>query len=80
MKKFKYDIQEALESQNINNRVFPNVVYSDFLILEESKGIIAFLFLDKYWIAERFFKGEFVKYNNNYGFINEDISELNKFA
>ncbi|CAK92523.1 unnamed protein product (macronuclear) [Paramecium tetraurelia] len=71
MKKFQTDIVEALEQQNIQ-RNYPKVVYSDFLILEESK--------DKYWIAERFFKGEFVKYNNNYGFINEDTSELNKFA
>ncbi|CAD8140407.1 unnamed protein product [Paramecium octaurelia] len=71
MKKFTADIEEAKELQNIH-RKFPNVVYSDFLILEESK--------DKYWIAERFFKGEFVKYNNNFGYINEDPSDLNKFA
>ena len=25
--------------------------------------------LDKYWIAERFFKGVFEKYNNNDGYI-----------
>ncbi|CAD8145910.1 unnamed protein product [Paramecium pentaurelia] len=72
MKKFKSDISDALEQQNFQKNEYPNVVYSDFLILEETKN--------KYWIAERFFKGEFVKYNNNYGYINEEITNLNKFA
>ncbi|CAD8046726.1 unnamed protein product [Paramecium primaurelia] len=72
MKKFKNDIADALEQQNFQKNEYPNVVYSDFLILEETKN--------KYWIAERFFKGEFVKYNNNFGYINEEITNLNKFA
>ncbi|CAD8209835.1 unnamed protein product [Paramecium octaurelia] len=72
MKKFRADVEEALEQKNCHNLKFPNVVYNDCLILMESKN--------KFWIAERIFKGEFVKYNNNYGYINEDITELNKFA
>lgn len=36
--------------------------------------------LDSFWIAERFFNGEFVKYNNNFGFIEEDINDMNKMA
>lgn len=57
------DIKKALEEKGEIN-IYPNVIYSDFLILEERQ--------DSYWIAERFFKGEFVKYNNNYGYINDD--------
>ncbi|CAK81359.1 unnamed protein product (macronuclear) [Paramecium tetraurelia] len=67
----KADIDEALKQQNLNNCKFPDAVYSDCLILMDSQN--------KYWIAERFLKGEFVKYNNNYGYINECITELNKF-
>ncbi|CAD8046871.1 unnamed protein product [Paramecium sonneborni] len=72
MKKFKQDIQDAKDQQKILDFKYPNVIYSDFLILKEKQ--------DRYWIAERFFKGEFVKYNNNYGYINDDITEINKFA
>ncbi|CAD8154602.1 unnamed protein product [Paramecium pentaurelia] len=72
MKKFKNDISDALEQQNFKKNLYPNVVYSDLLILEETK--------DKFWIAERIFKGDFVKYNNNYGYINEEITEINNFA
>ncbi|CAD8131993.1 unnamed protein product [Paramecium octaurelia] len=72
MKRFVSELQEKAGEKQINIKI-PPVIYSDFLILEESKN--------SFWIAERFFKGEFVKYNNNYGFINEDhTAELNKFA
>lgn len=49
-----------------------NVCYSDFLILKESNTA--------FWIAEKFFNGEFVKYNNNFGYINDEGSSLNKIA
>ncbi|CAD8067348.1 unnamed protein product [Paramecium sonneborni] len=71
MNKFINELQEKSLQKNKNIRI-PNVNYSDFFILQESK--ICF------WIAERFQKGEFVQYNNNYGFINEEFTELNKFA
>ncbi|CAD8150346.1 unnamed protein product [Paramecium pentaurelia] len=72
MKKFVDDLQQQ-KSEKYVNIAIPSVIYSDFLILEESKN--------SFWIAERFFKGEFVKYNNNYGYINSDDKlELNKFA
>lgn len=39
--------------------------------------IIKLLYQDKFWIAERFFDGEFIKYNNNWGFILGDESIMN---
>lgn len=38
------------------------------------------LIIDKYWLAERFFEGNFVKYNNNFGFVNRSTDEANKIA
>ncbi|CAK84497.1 unnamed protein product (macronuclear) [Paramecium tetraurelia] len=46
--------------------------YSDFLILQEHDS--------SFWIAERFFKGDFVKFNNNYGYINPNNNILNNIA
>ena len=40
--------------------------YTDFLILEELNKITN---KNEYWLAEKFFKGEFKKYNNNDGYI-----------
>ena len=36
--------------------------------------------LDHFWIAERFFEGEFVKYNNNFGFLSREKNDLNKIG
>ncbi|CAD8140620.1 unnamed protein product [Paramecium pentaurelia] len=72
MKKFITELQEQAIEKKKNIKI-PSVIYNDLLILEESQN--------SFWIAERFFKGDFVKYNNNYGYINEDYKkELNKFA
>ncbi|CAD8140627.1 unnamed protein product [Paramecium pentaurelia] len=72
MKKFITELQEQAIEKDKNIKI-PSVIYNDLLILEESQN--------SFWIAERFIKGEFDKYNNNYGFINEDYqTELNKFA
>ncbi|CAD8077917.1 unnamed protein product [Paramecium primaurelia] len=60
---------EKLRSQNDKIMM---VQYTDFLILEENKK--------KYWIAERFFQGNFKKYNNNDGYICEENSELNAIS
>lgn len=38
------------------------------------------IYLDKIWLAERFFKGDFEKYNNNDGYINEADIPLNRLA
>ena len=46
----------------------PKLAYSDFLILEDKPSITILYELDSYWIAERFFSGDFVKYNNNFGY------------
>ena len=35
---------------------------------------------EKFWIAERYFDGEFIKYNNNWGFINDKLIPLNQLA
>lgn len=59
---------------------FLDVVYSNILVLKESNSIIYKIFIAKYWIAERYFEGEFEKYNNNYGFINTSTNDLNHFA
>ena len=47
------------------------MAYSDLLLLEEN---------GEYWIAERFFSGEFKKYNNNFGFILDEDDPLNHVA
>jgi myosin protein heavy chain len=44
------------------------------------RNSINILYLDSYWIAERYFNGEFVKYNNNFGFISDDPSDINNLA
>jgi len=81
MKKFIRELQEARDRIDRSIKI-PEVQYSDFLILKDlsrgSKNIL--LILDSYWIAERFFSGEFVKYNNNYGFISDDKADINHFA
>lgn len=59
-----------MENKNINI-VIPEVTYSDILLLEENGS---------YWIAERFFEGNFTKYNNNFGYISPENDEFNKFA
>ncbi|CAD8057503.1 unnamed protein product [Paramecium sonneborni] len=72
MKRFTNELQDKAREKEKQIKI-PSVIYSDFLILQENQN--------SFWIAERFFKGEFVKYNNNYGFIHEDPTlELNKFA
>lgn len=53
--------------------------YTDFLIMEESPSILL-ANLAKFWIAERFFSGNFVKYNNNFGYISDEKSTYNKLA
>ncbi|CAD8157089.1 unnamed protein product [Paramecium octaurelia] len=50
----------------------PQVQYTQFLILEENQN--------KYWIAERYFEGDFKKYNNNDGYISDENSELNAIS
>lgn len=72
MRMYKRDIQQAFEQERKMN-IYPNVNYSDILILKEQP--------DSFWIAERYFNGEFVKYNNNNGFINEgNSSSIYPFA
>ena len=44
------------------------------------ENVIFFIFIIEFWIAERFFKGEFVKYNNNNGFIDDSKSNINNFS
>jgi hypothetical protein len=39
--------------------------------LKESESIV-YNNKAKYWIAERYFEGKYIKYNNNYGYISED--------
>lgn len=39
-----------------------------------------FFIIDKYWLAERFFEGTFVKYNNNWGFVNDSKDNVNIIA
>ncbi|CAD8119981.1 unnamed protein product [Paramecium sonneborni] len=54
-------MQRFIQELQDNNHQVP-IKYSDFLILKEHDT--------SYWIAERFFQGEFIKFNNNYGYIN----------
>ncbi|CAD8142287.1 unnamed protein product [Paramecium pentaurelia] len=73
MKKFIRELQEARDRIDRSIRI-PEVSYSDFLILKDlQRG-------NSFWIAERYFSGEFVKYNNNYGFISDDKADVNHFA
>ncbi|CAD8068123.1 unnamed protein product [Paramecium sonneborni] len=73
MKKFIRDLQEARDRIDRSIKI-PEVQYSDFLILKDmDRG-------NSFWIAERYFTGEFVKYNNNYGFISDDNSDINHLA
>ena len=37
------------------------------------------LLILEFWVAERFIKGEFFKYNNNNGFMDDLNSIINKF-
>ncbi|CAK86488.1 unnamed protein product (macronuclear) [Paramecium tetraurelia] len=71
MKKFNRDLDDAIAKKNIKKR-YPQVLYSDLLIFLDARG--------NHWIAERYFEGEFVKYNNNYGYVNQENSDLNKIA
>ncbi|CAD8164784.1 unnamed protein product [Paramecium octaurelia] len=59
---------------DLNDKGFQDIQikYSDFLILQEHDT--------SFWIAERFFKGDFVKFNNNYGYINPNNTLLNNIA
>ncbi|CAK65713.1 unnamed protein product (macronuclear) [Paramecium tetraurelia] len=73
MKKYINELQEARDRTDRTIKI-PDVKYSDFLILKDlAQG-------NSYWIAERFFSGDFVKYNNNYGFISDENIDLNHLA
>ncbi|KAM3135092.1 hypothetical protein pb186bvf_012738 [Paramecium bursaria] len=72
MKKFKDLSIDQKKEKNIQIEI-PPISYSDFLILEEEGK-------PSFWIAERFFKGEFVKYNNNNGYIRNSIDSFNQFS
>ncbi|CAD8165566.1 unnamed protein product [Paramecium pentaurelia] len=73
MKKFIRELQEARDKIDRSMKI-PEVQYSDFLILKDlERG-------NSFWIAERYFTGEFVKYNNNYGFISDENSDINHLA
>ncbi|KAM3137900.1 hypothetical protein pb186bvf_009981 [Paramecium bursaria] len=72
MRKFMKDMRDAHDKKGLNHKKYPEVYYSDFLILKETEA--------RFWIAERFFEGNFIKYNNNFGFINEVPTDLNMLA
>ncbi|KAM3135091.1 hypothetical protein pb186bvf_012737 [Paramecium bursaria] len=71
MKRFKETCLDYKEEKRLKIEI-PQVQYSDFLILEEDGK--------QFWIAERFFKGEFVKYNNNNGYIDDSKQNVNNFS
>ncbi|CAD8085298.1 unnamed protein product [Paramecium primaurelia] len=65
-------MKDFMEQVSNNNKGIQIVQYTDFLLLEENEH--------KYWIAERFFKGTFEKYNNNDGYISDAKTELNAIS
>ncbi|CAD8088011.1 unnamed protein product [Paramecium primaurelia] len=65
-------MQKFMQDLNDKNFNALQIKYSDFLILQEHDS--------SFWIAERFFKGDFVKFNNNYGYINPKDDLLNNIA
>ena len=80
MRKFMKDMRDAHDKKGLNHKKYPEVYYSDFLILKETEGIFILIQIARFWIAERFFEGNFIKYNNNFGFINEVPTDLNMLA
>ncbi|KAM3131608.1 hypothetical protein pb186bvf_016272 [Paramecium bursaria] len=72
MRKFMKTLREKHEQKNKPHNQYPEIYYSDFLILQENER--------KFWIAERFFDGEFIKYNNNWGFIDDKLTPMNQLA
>ncbi|CAD8146590.1 unnamed protein product [Paramecium octaurelia] len=50
----------------------PPIGFSDLLILQENEK--------SFWIAERLYKGDYVTFNNNAGYINSDDNLLNNVA
>lgn len=79
MKKFVKELKAKKDHKN-NKLQFVEPKYSDFLILKESDSKNPLYNQDSYWIAERFFQGAFVKYNNNYGFISKEDTQNNHLA
>ncbi|CAD8064187.1 unnamed protein product [Paramecium sonneborni] len=73
MKKFIRELREARDKIDMFIKI-PEVQYSDFLILKDIEK------KNSFWIAERYFTGEFVRYNNNYGYINDNNSDINHLA
>lgn len=55
------------------------VEYCDVLIFKQSNSNFLYKILDEFWIGERFFSGEFKKYNNNNNYVNTEETEINHF-
>lgn len=36
--------------------------------------------LESFFIAERFFEGEFIEFNNKYGYINDNTEKINALS
>ncbi|CAD8067314.1 unnamed protein product [Paramecium sonneborni] len=74
LQKFIKDMEKANMDTDKKINIL-NIQYSNFLVLQDSSKS------DSFWVAERYFIGEFIKYNNNGAFIlNDSAMEINHFA
>ncbi|CAK88370.1 unnamed protein product (macronuclear) [Paramecium tetraurelia] len=69
LRKYYKDLDEVAAS---TKQQYPQISYSDILLLQDANK--------KFWLAERFFEGNFIKYNNNWGFVNSSTDDINKLA
>ncbi|CAD8115357.1 unnamed protein product [Paramecium primaurelia] len=65
-------MQKFIEELNDKGCNTPPIKYQDLLILQEDEK--------SFFIAERFFEGEFIEFNNKYGYINDNTEKINALS
>ncbi|KAM3136530.1 hypothetical protein pb186bvf_011333 [Paramecium bursaria] len=72
LEKFMLILKEKQIQKNLFLANVPELQYLDIFILKDQ--------YQHYWIAERYLEGDFIKYNNNWGFIKNCDSIMTKLS